>query len=380
MKLRPHQQRFIEQNPDKALLVWEMRTGKSLPAKLWSEHESRNKNSLIICMKSNKKTWVELCPHATVLSKEEFKKYGFKNPSSVVVDEAHFFASPLFITKKRSQLSEALYKLVRENPELPVLLLTATPLTNDPASLHTLLTYIGKYIDWKKYRNVFYSLEKRPYLPYPAWMPKKNWRKEANKILEKYADIVSLKDCVNELPAVIEEIIHIKSTPKKYKIDEEYHWTKDHLHEQTFKIDTLKELANGHRKIILVCYYTEQIDDLKDKLKELKPVYVLDGRTKDQEQIISDAQNDSDCFFIVQSKIGMGWDGYMFDAMVFVSMAHRVIDHTQMKGRLTSVDYPKPNIFYYINAGKWDDRIYESVSNGEDFNIHNYATRVTTKK
>ena len=69
------------------------------------------------------------------------------------MDEAHNFAAPLFITKKRSQLVEALYGLIKNNPAIHVLLLTATPLTNDPASIHTLLTYVGHYTDWKSSRD-----------------------------------------------------------------------------------------------------------------------------------------------------------------------------------------------------------------------------------
>lgn len=383
MELRPHQARILKENPDKALLVHEMRTGKSIIAKEWSNHPSRNARPLIICMKANKKEWQELCPHASVVTKEEFKKLRFikRQPSCVVVDEAHFFAAPLFVAKKRSQLATALYTLVKNNPGMPILLLTATPLTNDPASLHTLMCYLGEYRDWNKFRNLFYEKKKTPFVPYPIWMPKKDWRRGANIVLKNYADIVSLSDCMDYLPPVTNEVIKIKSKPRKWDEDEEYHWTKDHIHEQTFKLTKLKELASGHRKLILVCQYTAQIDELAEKLKNLKPVYVLDGRTKDQGVTIKEAQEDTDCFLIVQAKIGFGWDGYMFDAMVFVSLGHRVIDHTQMRGRLTSVDYPKPQLYYYLVAGPWDRRIYTSIMNGEDFNIHKYdPPRSTTEK
>lgn len=381
IKLRPHQKRFLDQNPNRALLVWEMRTGKSLPAKFWSNHPSRNKDPLVISLKSNKKEWQDLCPHANVMSKEEFKKNPPESPSCVVVDECHFFAAPLFVPKKRSKLAEELYKLIQRNPNIHILLLTATPLTNEPASLHTLLCYLGKYIPWKeKYRPAFYEYKNLPFLPRPAWMPKKDWRQKANTILGKHADIVSLSDCMDYLPPVTDEVIKIKGKPKEYEIDEEYHWTKDHRYEQTFKLPKIKELASGHRKLILVCKYTEQIDELAEKLKNLKPVYVLDGRTKDQGDIIKQAQEDTDCFLIVQAMISMGWNGYMFDAMVFVSMMHRLIDHTQMRGRLTNVDQPKPQLFYYLIAGKWDQRIYKDIMNGEDFNIHKYESTGSTQE
>ena len=380
LKLRPHQQRFINSNPDKAFLVWAMRTGKSLPAKLWSEHSTRNSNAIIICLKSNKKDWIELCPNGTVHTKEEFKKYvdTIENPSCVVVDEAHNFFAPLF-TKQRSKQAECLYNFIKKSPDIHVLLLTATPLTNNPYSLHTALCYLGMYMPWKDYRAKMFTLESRPYLKFPAWMAKSDWRETANRGLEKYADIVSLRDCVGSLPPVSEEVIHIKTPLYKYALGEERRWQTDHLQEQSLKHHEIRKL--GYRKVIVVCHFTAQIDALESELIKDRPVYVLDGRTKDQSDVKRQAQEAHDCYFIVQAKMGMGWDGYMFDAMVFASMSHRVIDYTQMLGRLTSVDNPSPCIYYYLLGGKWDRKIYQSVKLGEDFNIHNHdTTRLATEE
>ena len=382
MKLRPHQERILKTNPDRALLVWEMRTGKSLVGKLWSEHPSRNRKAVVICLKQNKVEWQELCPNAIVVTKEEFKKRWkeFTDASCIVVDEAHNFAAPLFITKKRSQLVEALYSLIKKNPDLHVLLLTATPLSNDPASIHTLLTFIGHYIDWKQFQSHFYTLEYKPFLPRPAFFPNKNWRAEANKLITQYADVVSLADCVDSLPPEIHEVIRIKTPPIEYAEDEEYHWTKDHLHEQSLKVDKVKEIGAGYRKVILVCHFTAQIDDLAKELKNNKPVFVLDGRTKNPDQVKKDAQQAEDCYFIVQAKMGFGWDGYMFGCMVFLSMEHRQLDYTQMLGRLTSVDYPKPCVYYYLLGGRWDASMYMTLKSGEDFNPHKYGTTGPTEE
>lgn len=377
LTLRPHQERFIKQNPDYALLVWSMRTGKTLPAKLWSENPGRNKNAVVVCLKSNKSSWKKECPNALVLTKEEFKKDWKKiiQPSCLVVDEAHNFAAPLFIAKKRSQQAEAMYTFIKKNPQMHVLLLTATPLTNDPASIHTLLTYIGHYIDWKIFQHQFYELQYKPFLPRPAYFPIKNWRIQANELIKKYCDVVSLSDCVDVLPPVEDIVIKVKSSKYEYAEDEDYLWTKEHKNEQLNKVDVIKEIGNECRKVILVCKYTEQIDYLADKLKNDKPVFILDGRTKDQGQTIVDAQQSPDAYLIVQAMIGMGWDGYMFDCLVFVSMSHRVIDFQQMYGRLVSLDFIKPLIYYYLlsEGNSWDNKIYQSIiRDGVDFNIHNY--------
>lgn len=373
MNLRPHQQRLLEENPDHALLVHEMRTGKSLIGKHWTEHPRRNKHAVIVCLKQNKQDWIDLCPNATVYTKEEFKKFwtDIKGPTCILVDEAHNFAAPLMIAKKRSALAESMFYFIEKHSGIHVMLLTATPLTNDPASLHTLMAYLGKEWDWKKYQEYFYKLEYKPFLPRPAWFPQKNWRVKANKLLEKHADIVSLADCVDSLPPETHEVIEVK--PGKYESDEwEHNWVEEHMAEQENKLPEIKKIGAGYRKVILVCKYTKQIDDLAKKLKNDKPVFVLDGRTKDHAKIKKAAQESSDCYFIVQAKMGMGWDGYMFGCLVFVSMDHRVIDFTQMVGRLTSVDHQKPLVYYYLLAEKkWDKLIYKSVvKDGIDFNIH----------
>src|ERR1035437_3199192 len=177
MKLFPHQKRIVDLNPKKAILAWEMRTGKSLPASIWIDNSCRSGNTFIITPKQNKKDWQEMGTKATVLSKEEFKKIAgtIIHPTAIVVDEVHFFGSALFM-KGRSQLATALYTLVQENPNCDILLLTGTPIRQDAWSLHTLLCYIGVYYDWKWWRSEFFVLTKMPFLRFPTWMPRKDWR------------------------------------------------------------------------------------------------------------------------------------------------------------------------------------------------------------
>jgi superfamily II DNA or RNA helicase len=367
--LRKHQQRFIDSNPNKALLCWEMRTGKSLPATMWGQ--LRSDNCIVVCPKQLVNDWKTLAPFATVFSKEQFKKNWktIKKPSALIVDECHTFASPLF-TKNRSQLATAMYSFVKDNPEMGVLLLSATPIRNDPSSLHTLLCYIGVYIPWKDWRDVFYELQYRPYLPRPAYFPKSNWRITIRTVLEKYADIVSLKDCVDYLPPVTSEIVKI-DTPKYIRpTDEEYRWTNEHQHEQINKAEYIKSL--GYRKIIIACHYTFQIDELKKILEKERPVFVLDGRTKDPDLVKKQAKEADECYWILQSSMGFGLDAWMFGALVFASMSHTALHHTQMTGRMTSVDYPKPIFMYYLIGGIWDKRIYDSIIKNQDFNPHIY--------
>lgn len=366
MKPYPHQQRFIDQNPNKAIMAWEARSGKSLPASIWLD--KRQGEKYIICLKQNKKDWQRINTGATVLTKEELKKHdGFKNPTAIVIDEAHTTASPLFITTRRSQLSTKVYQLVKKYPNMHVLLVTATPVKNDAWSLHTLLCYIGVYYDWKKWREKFFELKSFPFLRYPAWFPKSNWREELQTLMYKHCDIVSLKDIVKDLPPIEDEVIDIKHKVKYVRGDEDT-WHDEHKAEQKDKADFILNL--GFRKIIIVCHYTYQIDELKDILSKEKRVYVLDGHVKDQDEVKRLAQADDDCYLILQASMGMTFDGYMFSSIVFASMSHKCVDHTQMKNRSRNLEHLKAYTHYYLIGGRHDKKIFNTIKLGRDYSPH----------
>lgn len=383
MKPKPHQSRFLKKNPRKAILGWEMRVGKSLPAALWIDHPCRAGNTYIVSPKQNVKDWKAFKTKATVVTKEEFKKIRLtiKDPTAIVVDEIHYFASPLFIRgKKRSQLAEALYTLVQEYPEMDILGLTATPIRQDAWSLHTLLCYIGVYIDWKVWREKFFEQKAMPFLPRQpwqkpgemptAWVPRVTWRIKIRPYLEKHVDIVSLADVVADLPPPEKKVIMAK--PPKYEKPEDalVGWMHEHRHEQQGKHKEILDL--GYKKVIVVAHYTEQIDALERELSKEKPVFVLDGRTKDADKVKKQAQKADECYFIVQSSLGFGFDGYMFGATVFASMSHSCLHHTQMTGRSRHVEHLNPVMFYYLIGGRWDQRIYDTIQEGRDFNPHEY--------
>lgn len=369
MQPLPHQQRILDANPAKALLNHEMRTGKSLIGALWIDHPCRTGNTFIITKKSNKKSWQEFKTRATVLTKEEFKKvaHTITDPTAIVVDEVHHFASALF-SKGRSQLATALYTLLKRYPNCHFLGLTGSPVRNSPWSFHTLLCYIGVYIPWKEWRSEFFELQHLPFMKYPGWLPRSNWRELVQPYVRKYTDIVSLKDVVEHLPPIKAEVIKIKQKPYKKPTDELTTWHHEHKHEQTNKHLPILELE--HRKVIVVCFYTEQIDQLAKELVKDKPVFILDGRTKDQEGTIRAAQEAEECYLLVQSKMGEGWDGYMFGAMVFASIDHEYVANLQMHGRQRHPKHLKDIHILYLVGGRWDAKILKAYQDGENFNPH----------
>ena len=344
-------------------------TGKSLPAAVWSDHPSRDGNAYIITRKANVTDWKEHKTKAKVITKEQFRKEDIVDPTALVIDEAHFFASPLFL-KGRSQLATKLYTLVKRYPECHILLLTATPVKNDAWSLHTLFCYMGLYYDWKEWRTMFFEQRPMPYLPRPrwmpvgqvptAWVPRGNWRELLQPFLEKHSDTEVLgKEDKDDI------IVRVKQLVYKKPEDQIVTWTHEHKHEQVGKAEQV--LALPYRKAIVAAHYTYQIDELKEALGAVRPVFVMDGRTKDPDAVLKAAQEAEEGYLLVQASMGYGWDGWMFEALVFASMAHPCVHHTQMRGRLRSIEHLAPVDNVYLIGGRWDKKIYDTVKAGHDF-------------
>jgi hypothetical protein len=372
MKLYPHQKAFLDKNPDKALCAMEAGTGKTKIAVEWLR--SRQKNALVVVPKRIVQKWKKELGDvkAIVVTKEEFKKtyYNFKNPSALILDEAHFANSSLF-TKQRSQISEKVYNFIKAHPDMPVLLLTATPISSTPANLHTLLCYIGVYIPWPTWRSKFYNLEMRPYLNRPAYIPKPDWRVKIRPILLKYAHIALMSDCVEVLPPVTEEIVY---TPyKAFNALSEYEpmkvFVEEHRNEQLEKPTIIREIGSKYRKAVVVAHFRDQIDILYKELSKDKKTYVLHGGIEDQESVIAEAQADDECYFIIQGSIGSGFDLDSFSVMIFASMSYSYTSLVQMKARIRRIHNLHPVKYYYLLSGRCDKGVHNQLLKGKDFDI-----------
>lgn len=378
MKLLKHQIKYASGYPDKGFLVHEGGTGKTVCAAVWLR-DNRDRDALVVCPKRVVKKWQDALKDwdtkATILSKEQYKKYPLKQWSARVLDEADEFASPLFI-KGRSQLSEKMYEQIKTYPDTPTLLLTATPIRSSSWNLHTLLTFLGKYTDWKAWRIRFFNLESRPFVKWKAWFPKEDWRIEVRKELEKHADIVLLKDCVGELPIVEEEVIILPS--QKYEKPKDIELTKiiadEHRFEQKQKLPEILRIAKAYRKVLIVAYFVEQVETLFYELKKDRPTYMVHGNVGGQESILTEANECDECFLVVQSSLGAGFDADSFSCVIFVSQSYSVRDFVQMKYRVRRIHNLHPVKYYYVQAGRWDRHIYEAVQAGRDFVPSEYAT------
>lgn len=371
MKLYAHQESFKARLSDKMLVCWEGGSGKTIAGSLWLV-DGRDKDALVICPKRVCKKWddtlVEFGTKATVMSKEAFKKTPVRQYSAVIVDEADEFASPLF-TKARSQLSTSLYNLVKAYPDMPIFLATATPVRSNTWNLHSLLCFMGVYIEWKRWRETFFSLERRPFLKWAAWFPKKDWRKQMRPILEKYADIVLLKDCVEDLPPVAEHVIEVASEPFIAPLETQptAMFVAEHKHEQENKIKTMLEIGKEYRKVLVVAHYVEQCETLAKELSKDRETFMVHGSVKEQEQVLNEANETDECFLIVQASLGAGFDADSFSCVVFASMSYRARDFVQMKYRVRRIHNLHPVEYNYLIGGRCDRGVYKTIMLGRDF-------------
>lgn len=371
VKLLKHQIKYAQGYKDKAFMVHEGGTGKTVCACVWLK-DGRDRDAIVIVPKRIVIKWQEALKlwgtKALVVSKEQFKKIPIREYSAIVVDEADEFASPLF-TKGRSQLAATLYNLVKAYPKMAVALLTATPVRSNPWNLHTLFCYLGIYVEWKDWRSKFFTLEHKPYMRHPAYFPREDWRSHMRGLLEKYADIILLKDCINDLPPVTEKVINI--TNEKFKDSRELtptaRFVEEHKYEQLNKPKKIIEIGKNYRKILVVAHYVEQVETLNKELSKDRLTFMVHGGVNGQEEILRKANGVDECYLVVQASLGAGFDADSFSCVIFASMSYRVRDFVQMKFRVRRIHNLHPIVYMILLSNRCDKAVYAMIQKGKDF-------------
>jgi hypothetical protein len=372
-KLYLHQQEFINKNPNKALLCFEAGTGKTITAISWLKLRPQLK-ALIIAPKGVQLMWrtelKEWNCKADVVTTDEIKKIDLNSYKAVVVDEAQNLCAPLF-SKQRSQRATVMYNFVKKNPDAHILLTTATPIRSHPENLHTLACYLGIYWDIKKFREKFCHLTDKFGIFHLE--PNKTWRKDIRPYLESISEIVNMRDCI-DVPVHEHSVVNIKWTKKQEEqLKQEYmepakEWhTRHRLEQGEEKFKELQKILDGHRKVVVVCYYLEQIEDYKNRIGQDREVFVLTGSTKDQGQVFKETNEADDAILLIQAGLGAGVDLDKFSIMVFASMSFAFVHLVQMQARINRIHNLHKNQYIYLLGGRCDRDVKKQLDLGMDF-------------
>lgn len=359
---------------DRVLLCAEAGTGKTIAGICWMKLRSKVK-TLVIAPRSTVKKWREELDKwgvkADVISTDYIKKTDLRNYGALVVDECQNFCSALF-DKTRSYRSTILYNHIRQHPNVHVFLASATPIRSKPENLHTLLCYLGVYWDRKKFRDEFLHLTNK--FGRIHYEPNSDWRKKIRPYLEKHAHIVLMSDCV-DVPVHEYKVINIKWTKKqenelkKQQYEEpakEWH-TRHRLEQGDNKWKEVQKILDGNRKVVLVCFYLDQIEDYRKRIGDNRQVFVLTGSTKDQGQVVTDANESGDCVLLIQAGLGQGFDLDKFSVQIFASMSFAFVHLIQMEARINRIHNLHPNQYIYLLGGKNDESVYKQLKKGFDF-------------
>jgi hypothetical protein len=381
-KLYRWQEDFLNNHDkDRVLLCAEAGCGKTISAICWLKLRSHIK-ALVVAPVGIQKKWKddlkEWGAKADVVSTDTIKKIDLSKYGALVIDECQNVNSALF-DKTRSQRATVLYNHIRIHPNLCLFLASATPIRSKPENLHTLYCYLGLWWPIREFRNEFLHLTDR----YGRFHlePNYDWRIKIRPYLEKVAHIVLMSDQV-DVPKHEHTTINIKWTPaqensiKGQYLEPAKEWHFRHRAEQgEEKFKELQKIMDGNRKVVVVCYYLEQIADYAKRIGNDRQVFVMTGSTKNQGEVVKQANESDDAILIIQAGLGAGFDLDRFSVMVFASMSFAFVHLVQMQARINRIHNLHSNQYVYLIGGKCDRDVKLQLDKGFDFHPPAYYNK-----
>lgn len=383
IELYAHQKRFLKKNPDRAMLVWGLGSGKTRSACEWARMRTPQ-SVLIICPKGLRENWKRECDMwgltgYAIISKEEFKKRVEELKHSVIiVDEADHFFTALF----KSQLSKALRWYIKErNPHL--LLLTGTPYRSSAWNIYSAAWLLGHHWNYRDFQFRFFSQVQMGFRLVPV--PRAGTEDELKELIMRISDVVNIEEEF-DIPPQIDETIFTgenKEQKRAHKNNIEIapivRFTRDHQIEAGIglqddaKIERILQYALDTPKMIVVCRYREQLARYTKTLRAKKhTVYEMHGDVKNRLQTLDAVENDERCVLLVQSATCEGWEAPSVGLMVFASMDYSYRNYQQVRGRILRMNRLKKNVYVHLIAGDADKAIMAAMESKRDFDVLAY--------
>lgn len=395
MKLYAHQERLIKSNPYSKLLCWDTGTGKSIASIEWAKILP-DSTTLIVVPKALREKWnrdIKDYPRWAVMSKEEFRKQWKSLPTydNLIVDEAHYFSG------MTSLMSKALYGYIKAHKPRR-LLLTATPYMSTPWNIFTLARHLGHdwhYLDFKQKFFVDRYIGRRV-VP----QVREGIQDEIAELVARIGDVVRLDECA-DVPEQVFETEMFKLTEGQNKAKEKvtdinpivrytkYHeiangflkgdeYAPDEYYEAD-KMDRVLELCKENKKVAIVCRYNAQIEGISlalkcDSIIKSKPVYIIQGATKNKDEVVRAIEADEECVVIINASCSEGYELPSVGVIVFASLSFSYKDYKQMLGRFLRINKLKKNVYIHlVTAESIDEEVFKCVMKKQDFDIEIYA-------
>lgn len=275
--------------------------------------------------------------------------------------------------------------------------LTGTPIANNYVDIY----HIFKALDIKEFSNMNYDefvftyyytkqLESERGIRFQILINAKPFMvKELLDRIGKHSMTLKAEDCI-KLPPVEPEIVEVKgmNTPKYKEIKEGIMKTPDYEKTMTkletvnklrqaangfyydafgdthifkdnakFKVlkDDLKDLLEETNKVVIVYYYKQDLE----QLKQLEYTYTLDSQ---------EFEDNPDCqILFIQYSQSEGLNlQYVCNVMLFYTYDHSFLNFDQMKGRIRREGQKKTVIFkIYKNVNTIEENVWKAIENKE---------------
>lgn len=349
------------------------------------------------------------------LSKEQFKKVWKTLPyfDTLILDEAHTMAGATPNIKwrnkqpypKTSQMFEAIMGYIKNNRPERIYTLTATPIRS-PMCVWGLSQILGAKWNFYDFREAFYIKLKKGFREFFIARTDKHTKERLGKAVRNIGYTGKLSDYFDVPNQIYKDVYVDKTDEQKQKLKEILTEFPDPLvqigkrHQiengvlrgdeysqseliNDNKIEKLQDYALEFPKMIVFARYTEQIEKIKEALKDYN-VLTLQGKTKNRDQVLIEANKASECILIIQSQISAGYelpgptkehpDYVKFDAMIFASEDYSVINRVQAEGRTLRSNALNKNLYITLmTRGGIDEAVHKAVVNKVDFNERIYA-------
>lgn len=399
LKLYPHQQRLIDENPLNHILIWGTGAGKTIPP-IASVNKTGERVLVVMpnmggmLMRKWEKAVQDMAVDPSLwsfMTKEAFRKDFKTIPvyDFIVWDEAHALGNP------KSQMHKALRAYIKVRKPKRVWLLTATPYLSDaPQSVYAYGQLFGR-TDWKwlDFRNRFYRekyLGKRV-----IFEPKAGVEDELGALMREIGSSVKLQDCIDlpehvfeeevfdqtpEQKALAKELKEKETNPltlygKMHQIAQGVLLGNEYVADQTchaFKNDRVLELAQLHPKLAVFSRYNAHLNQLANMLAEHDiPHAIINGETKDKPEVAALLERSPRAVALIQSATAMGYELPSFTAICYASCSFNYIDYVQSLGRFDRVNQePTRRVVYHLmTAGSLDEDVMKALTKKESFSL-----------